>query len=164
MKTIIQLYILTILFVVISFRSFSQGPPIEWQNTIRIYLLAFLFIFLSHNAPAQQLKWAQYVGGSKDDYLEAVAVDHHGNIIISGATKSKGLASIGAYQEVKSAGNDFLISKYRSDGTLVWATYYGGNASDYSFTMTVDRDDNIYVGGETQSTDMASANAYQITK
>ncbi|MBA3648001.1 MAG: SBBP repeat-containing protein [Chitinophagales bacterium] len=126
-------------------------------------LVFILCTFLSLNGFAQQLQWAQYAGGINSDYIEEIAVDHHGNIIISGATNSKGIATNGAYQSVKSLGNDFFISKYRSNGTLVWCTYYGGNDSDYPFTMTLDKDDNIYIGGETKSTDVSSTNAYQTT-
>jgi len=113
---------------------------------------------------AQEFNWAQYIGGDKGDYIEEVAVDHHGNIIVSGQTSSTGMATNGAYQTSKSTANDFFISKYRSSGTLVWCTYYGGNGKDALFAMTIDASDNIYVGGETQSTSgVASSGAYQTT-
>ena len=77
-----------------------------------IAIISTLLFFLSiTTALAQELNWAQYVGGSKGDYIEKVAVDHHGNIIVSGQTSSTGLATVGAYQTVKSAFNDFFISK-----------------------------------------------------
>ena len=112
-----------------------------------------------------ELNWAEYFGGSKDEHIEECLVDHHGNIIISGGAASDGIATNGAYQETRGGSTDFFIAKYRSDGTLVWATYYGGDSSDYAFTMAIDPFDNIYVGGETKSTNgVASPGAYQTSK
>ncbi|HYV92213.1 MAG TPA: T9SS type A sorting domain-containing protein [Chitinophagales bacterium] len=135
-----------------------------FKKKLTAVICSLLFSSPFTSVLAQEFNWAQYIGGDKGDYIEEVAVDHHGNIIVSGQTSSTGMATNGAYQTTKSGANDFFISKYRSNGTLVWCTYYGGNDKDYLFAMTIDASDNIYVGGETKSTSgVASSGAYQTT-
>ena len=39
-------------------------------------------------------------------------------------------------------------------GNLSFSTYYGGNKLDASFSIFVDQEENIFVGGLTSSTDL----------
>ena len=48
---------------------------------------------------------------------------------------------------------DAFILKFNSDGERLWATYYGGNDSDEGNSICTDNLNNVYIIGETQSTD-----------
>ncbi|MEN3045341.1 MAG: SBBP repeat-containing protein, partial [Candidatus Hydrothermales bacterium] len=47
---------------------------------------------------------------------------------------------------------------FNSSGVRLWATYYGGSIYDYAYSVAVDNNDNVYVVGETHSTDFPTYN------
>ena len=93
------------------------------------------------------LQWsATYNGSANDhDYAEAVAVDHLGNVYVTGMSKGQ-IAGFGS-------GNDYLTIKYDIAGNEVWAerfnrnsTYING-AEDKAQAIAVDDSGNVYVTG-----------------
>lgn len=61
----------------------------------------------------------------------------------------------GAYYQSAVAGSgDYRILKFDADGIRVWATYYGGTGNDYYPDVAIDYNDNIYVCGHTESTNI----------
>jgi hypothetical protein len=46
-----------------------------------------------------------------------------------------------------------MLLKFNNAGLLLWATYYGGNDGDRGWFVTTDVNGNIYVTGDSQSTD-----------
>ncbi len=63
--------------------------------------------------PSGQLDWATYYGGSGDERGLGIAVDVFGNLLISGTTRSTGIATPGSFQEVHGDGG------LTDDGLLV---------------------------------------------
>ena len=110
------------------------------------------------------LLWASYYGGTNWTMAVAITLDADNNVFISGGTRSiDKIATPGAYQTVfqGSEWNGF-IAKFNPSGTaLIWATYYG----DYLTIPTdivVDRDNNVYIAGDTRSSSgIATPKAYQ---
>jgi len=93
-----------------------------------------------------------------------VAVDQHGNLYVVGGTRSDDFPVVNAYQPSHrwSSRYDAFLSKISPDGALIFSTYFGGTYNDFAHDVAVDRDGNIYVVGETESTDIgATGNAYQ---
>ena len=107
--------------------------------------------------------WATYYGGGEDDYSQALACDHQGNIIMGGVTESlSGMATSGTHQPLFGGmtRDDFLV-KMGPTGDRLWGTYYGGNGVDFIYAVTCDVNDNIIIGGSTfSSNNIATANAY----
>lgn len=101
--------------------------------------------------------WGTYYGGSSNEFINACTTDASGNIIVTGQTlSSNSIASIGAHQTTKSSANDAFVAKFNPNGTRQWGTYYGGNFDDFGRGCSVDADDNIYVCGQTGSTNAIS--------
>lgn len=99
--------------------------------------------------------WGTYYGGEGFD--TATFVFTKGNYVyLSGTTLSKAnIASNGAHQNtfvIPQASYDSFFAKFNSDGTIIWATYYGGNREDNIFKISVSNNDNIYIGGASLST------------
>ena len=85
------------------------------------------------------LQWQRTLGGGSNDYSYGEpAVDSSGNFYIVGYTQSGG-----------AGGNDILIAKYNSSGTLQWSRTLGGSNSDIGYSITVDSSDNVYITGYT---------------
>jgi len=86
------------------------------------------------------LQWQKILGGSGTEIANSVAIDSSDNIIVGGYTSSDG-----------AGGNDFLIAKYNSSGTLQWDRTLGGSSNDLLNHVAVDASDNIFAVGYTAS-------------
>jgi hypothetical protein len=109
--------------------------------------------------------WATYYGGSDNEYTGGVTTDNLGNVYLSGSTRSiSRIATAGAYQDTITGGYDAFVAKFDSNGARLWATYYGGDHNDYGGQCAVDRFNNIYMPGQTEtstSSVIATPNAHQ---
>jgi hypothetical protein len=99
-----------------------------------------------------------------------VAIDAAGNIYLAGAARAGDLPiTAGALQPQFRGGacphpekpttltepcTDAFVLKITRDGTVVYATYFGGTGSDDGGTITVDGAGAAIIGGETRSTDL----------
>ncbi len=109
---------------------------------------AFLAKFNSSGA----VVWSTYYGGKNIDEGERVATDALGNIYFSGITSSSSnVATTGAYQTSFSGVTDGFLVKFNNSGSLQWATYFGGSATDYADGVCTDRSNNVYMTGSTRS-------------
>lgn len=109
-------------------------------------------------------RWATYIGGSNfEDSKGGVTVDHNQDILFYGNTSSSNFpVTPNAYQVNNAGSNDVYLTKFRSDGTQIWGTLFGGSVSETGQSgIAVDARNNIYIGGETSSSDLPLRNAYQ---
>lgn len=102
------------------------------------------------------LEWATYYGGDMYDGATYTVVDSLGNVYIIGhATSASNIATTGAHQTTFGGGlfrPDAYIAKFTQNGVRIWATYYGGDNTDYGNGAALDRAGNIYMSGYTRST------------
>jgi len=123
--------------------------------------------FLAKFSKTGTLIWATYYAGNYaggySDKGNSVKVDGSGNVYITGYTRSdKGVATTGAFQTALNGYFDAFLAKFNSAGSLVWATYYGGNGDDFGYCVSTDLSDNIYITGATTTRyGMATSGAYQ---
>ena len=120
------------------------------------------------------LMWATYYGGSDANYGQGVATDHSGNIYITGWTGSlTNIATSGAYQTTYGGGGspncgycdgDAFLAKFSNTGSILWATYFGGDSVEHGYGVAVDTADNVFITGMTESSSgIATTGAYQTT-
>jgi len=98
------------------------------------------------------------VGGSDTENTPYIDLDSNGNaFIVSGGWSSDYPTTTGAYEETDPDVNDsdFMISKFNNDLTnQISATYIGGSGYDsLPCGLEVDSEDNIFICGETDSSD-----------
>lgn len=117
------------------------------------------------------LEWATYYGDSEYDAFNDVVTGKDGYIYAAGSTNSlSNIATIGAFQTSFGGGSnpsgaDAMLSKFDSDGNLIWTTYYGGTNIDQATSVTVDTAGNIYIAGKTSSTSgIATTGVHQPSK
>ena len=116
-----------------------------------------------------ELSYSTYLGGSGNDYANAIAVDSIGNVYIAGYTASANFpVTTGAYQTACSGGScatnfDAFVTKLNSTGTaLVYSTYLGGAGKDYGYGIALDSNDDAYIAGTTFSNNFpVTTGAYQ---
>ncbi len=99
-------------------------------------------------------QWATYYGGTGFESSAACSIDASGNIYFSGQTDSQtNISTPSSHQAVYGGGaSDYFLVKFNSGGVRLWATYYGGSASDGTTgNTTIDNNGDIYICGDTKS-------------
>jgi hypothetical protein len=117
------------------------------------------FVTKLNPAPNAPLLYSTYLGGSEFDAGASIAVDGTNNAYVTGQTGSSNFPTVGATQPTIGGGFDAFVSEIGSSGgQLVFSTYLGGsqaedNGGDYGAIAVDSAGDNIYVTGNTASTD-----------
>lgn len=89
------------------------------------------------------LLWNTFVGGTGDDFGDALALDGGNNIYISGNSTLSWGSPINAF----SVSQDAFAVKLDSGGNLVWNTFLGGAGNDSGWRIAADSGNRIYVVG-----------------
>jgi hypothetical protein len=107
------------------------------------------------NADGTRLVYATFLGGSDYDGGGAIAVDGVGNAYVAGTTASSEFPTTpGAFDTSPNGVEDTFVVKVNADGTgLAYATFLGGRHREYGHGIAVDREDSVYVTGDTRSSD-----------
>ncbi|MHA1427922.1 MAG: SBBP repeat-containing protein [Candidatus Helarchaeota archaeon] len=84
--------------------------------------------------------WNLTWGGSGDEIGESVTIDAYNNCYLAGLTYS-----------FSAGGRDAFLIKYDLDGNQLWNRTWGGSGDDVAVCMTVDKKNNSYITGLTNS-------------
>ena len=96
--------------------------------------------------------WGAYMGGTGNDYGNAITIDGAGALYVAGQTYSAtGIATAGAYQTGLSGTADGFLIKYANTGVKTWGTYFGGSAQESAYGVAADASNNISITGQTNS-------------
>jgi hypothetical protein len=108
------------------------------------------------------LKYASYLGGSNEDLSADLVVDPAGDIYIAGMTDSLDLSLNGTVQFPYDSDIDGFVVKISGQAkSIVYSSYFGSYDIDLVFGMSVNSQGDIYLTGETESDDLATAGAWQ---
>jgi hypothetical protein len=94
--------------------------------------------------------WSTYLGGSRGDSGEDIAVDHTGNVFVTGWTASAGWVS-GGFDTTFNGYDDAFVVELSRSGAHLWSSYLGGSSDDYGYGIAVDGAGNVFVTGGTDS-------------
>lgn len=102
-------------------------------------------IFLTKLKSDGTIIWTRQWGTIDADRGHAVAVDDDGNIYVTGQVwESLDGNDYGGL-------NDIFLTKWNPDGAKAWTRQWGTNDLDHGNSVTVDKNGDIYVTGETDS-------------
>nr|NIM15472.1 hypothetical protein [Candidatus Aminicenantes bacterium]NIM82219.1 hypothetical protein [Candidatus Aminicenantes bacterium]NIN45430.1 hypothetical protein [Candidatus Aminicenantes bacterium]NIN88251.1 hypothetical protein [Candidatus Aminicenantes bacterium]NIO84608.1 hypothetical protein [Candidatus Aminicenantes bacterium] len=112
------------------------------------------------------LVYSTLLGGSDWDEIKGITVDSSGNAYVTGNTNSMDFPTQNPFQENLQAtwgyGQDAFITKLSPSGsTLVYSTYLGGSYWENACSTAVDSSGNVYVAGDTESTNFPTLNPFQ---
>lgn len=116
------------------------------------------------NAAGSDLIFSSFLGGSGDESLNgrmAVTVDNEDNILVAGTTVSDDFPKLNPIQSSRQGEEDLFLTKVNASGQLLFSTYLGGTEDDNAWDVATDSNRNVYVTGETKSTDFPTANSFQ---
>ena len=103
------------------------------------------------------LSYSTYLGGSNSDCENAIVADLDlvADAYVTGSSLSTDFpVASGAFQTTNHGGEDVVVTALNSTGTgLVFSTYIGGSADDIGRGIALDDEGDVYLVGNTTSTD-----------
>lgn len=131
--------------------------------------------FIAKFSPQGQLVWGTYFGGENYDAIESIVSDKNNALYITGTTQSTTqIATLNVPQTALSNTTDVFISKFNTNGQVIWSTYLGGNGNNgryysqgifYTYCgLTLDDADYFYLYHPTESTNLGTPGTFQPTK
>lgn len=97
------------------------------------------------------LMWSSYFGGSNNDACYSVKIDSSSNVVFSGGTTSTNIPGTAGGLNPNYLGGkaDGFVGKLTPNGqTLLQSTYIGANQYDQAFFVEINRNDEIFVLGQ----------------
>lgn len=112
-------------------------------------------------AAGNGLVFSTYLGGSALDESYDLALDAAGNAVVVGRTDSSDFPTLTPIQRDRPRADGFVAKLAGATGALIFATYIGGNGTDYINGVALDGQGAVYLAGNTDSTDLPLKNPYQ---
>ena len=113
-------------------------------------------------ADGSALSYATYLGGSGNDITTAIAVSDSGSVYLTGYTSSADFPSESAIQALYGGVTDAFAVRLNTAGTgLDYSTFLGGSSGDSAQGIDIDGIGNVYLTGNTTSTDFPLSSPLQ---
>lgn len=102
--------------------------------------------------------------GLFNSHIAKIKSDSNNNLYFAASEQyNTNIATVGSFQPTKNDWSDVFLVKLNNLGIREWATYYGGNGNDELLSLCLDSSNNIYISGQTSSTDvMSTPGSHQI--
>lgn len=126
------------------------------NSSFSLQLLAVLALGLHFVTPltAQDLEWVNQYGASASDLVGTVTSDSEGNVYATGVFRntvdfdpSPNVAELSALLN----SSDIFVTKTTSEGELLWVRRFGGTENEFSGSLHIDQEGNLYCTGSTLS-------------
>ena len=97
-----------------------------------------------------------------DQFRGDILTDAANNIYLVSSTQSSDFPAQGGFQNGFGGGNDAVVAKLTPALALEWSSYLGGAGADAGYSIQLDSNQNIFIGGGTTSTGLAgTADAFR---
>jgi Beta-propeller repeat len=116
------------------------------------------------NPTGSALVYSTFLGGSAFDTGAGIAIDGNNNAYVTGQTSSTNFPTANPTQSTLGGGTDAFVTELNSIGSqLIFSTYLGGsgNEDDGGFGAIATNGGNIFVTGDTDSTNFPTQSPYQ---
>lgn len=137
-------------------RSQSLNFPVD-TNAVQVNNAGSYDAVVCRVRPDGTKRWSTYLGGSGfDNAWSAAAIGD--DFVVCGSTNSTNFPVLNAAQPTIGGSFDAFVTRFDSNGTVVWSTYFGGSAAEQGLAVAVDVMDNIFIGGSGNSANMPMVN------
>ena len=110
------------------------------------------------------LMYSTYVGGLNSEQGTSLTVDTSGNVYVTGYTLSSNFPTVNAYNNSYGGNYEIFVYKLSADGsTMIYSTFIGGSNVDQATGIAMDSSNNVYLTGNTYSSNFPTVNAYNST-
>ena len=147
---------------------FSHGFDIAIDAAGNAYVLGRVYdsnndVGIVKLSPDGSVLYTTYLRGSSGDFGGGIALDAAGDIYVAGGTDSADFPILNAIKPVKDGvtREGFITKLANGDGSLLFSTFFGGSRSDSINDITLNSTGEIYVVGQTQSTNFPTVNPIQ---
>ncbi len=104
--------------------------------------------------------FTKYIGGSRYDSIDAIAVDLSGSIFATGTTDSVDFPLVSPlYDTLKGVGDAFITKLNPAGEALIFSSYFGGSNAESGRNLKLDDQGNPVIVGITTSSDLPTKNA-----
>jgi Putative metal-binding motif len=101
-------------------------------GTIPITCTGYIDVFLAkYNVSNGNPVWANVAGGTSEDWGNAIAADHNGNVAITGTYRYT--STFDTKSVTSNGGVDAFLANYDSSGNIRWVRGYGGSSTSTSY-------------------------------
>ena len=115
------------------------------------------------DASGSQLVYSTFFGGTKSDLGRSIVADSAGNAYVAGWTASDDFLTVNPVQETLNGFSDAFVTKFNPSGSeLLYSTYFGGNGPDTAQGIGLDSEGNVYVIGDSASTDFPTLEPVEV--
>jgi len=106
--------------------------------------------------------YSTFLGGEEADQGFGIAVDSAGDAYVTGATLSTLFPVKSAIQKTYGGNQDAFVTAFNAEGSgLLYSTYLGGSLNETGTGIAVDGSNNVYVTGQTGSSNFPTVNPTQ---
>ncbi len=126
--------------------TFSSNSVVFDTTTLSTVFSLKPALFLVKYDSYGNMVWARTAQG-KVSYGMALAVDLVGNIYLTGGFESATIVFDSVTLSLDSLGSDIYLTKFDTNGNVMWAKRTGGVFNDQSYCITTDSAGDIYIGG-----------------
>lgn len=138
----------------------SDFPTMNpFEPTLQGFQSAFVTKF---NPSGSSLVYSTYLGGTGGTYGNSIVVDRNNSAYVTGATTAPDFPTENPFQPTLNGFQNAYLTKFDPSGSaLVYSTYLGGSNSEFANGVAIDKFNNAYVVGETNSPDFPTEDPIQ---
>lgn len=114
-------------------------------------------IFIAKYSSSGEYLWAKSIGWWDGETGNSVALDHEGNLLVTGRFGDSGGAidfdpGPDSSMLLCQGYNDVFIAKYDTDGNHIWSKSIGAEEDDTGYSIDCDDQGNVFIGGNFKDT------------
>ncbi len=133
-----------------------QSPKLKIGNNELINNGSYDFFIAKYDSDGNPIFAASF-GGEADDYAKKILSDFKGNIYLGGYFASASFSFGNVIVNNRTANqsySDVFVAKIDIDNKPLWVKTAGGDKEEQSFSIALDKNENVYQTGNFESKDM----------